>query len=221
MPAFEHAVELGYRYLETDVHLTADGVLVAFHDADLRRLCDLEGTVEEHRWEQLADVRVGGSAAIPRLVDLFERFPAARFNIDAKSDAAVEPLLDLIEQHDALDRVCLASFSRRRLARMRARFGERLLTNLAPHEVASLRGVGRLPGRLPRAAQVPVRARGVTVVTPRFVRAAHRLGVQVHVWTVDDREEMHRLLELGVDGIMTDRADVLRAVLEARGVWHE
>ena len=227
MPAFEHAVSLGYRYLETDVHLSADGVLMAFHDPDLTRTCGVAGTIAELTADELADVRVDGRATIPLMSELLERFPDVRFNIDCKSDAAVGPLAALLRRYEAIDRVCLGAFSHTRLAKLRTLLGADLLSCASPKEVAMLRLAGRITGSAQRVAQVPVRygaptgPKGVTVVTDGFGRNAHRKGVPVHVWTIDDPAEMHRLLDLGVDGIMTDRPEVLRDVLIDRGEWHE
>lgn len=219
LPAFEHAVDLGYRYLETDVHATADGVAVAFHDEDLSRTCGIDAKIGDLPWEEVADARVDGVAPIPRLGDLLMRFPEVRFNIDAKSDDAVDGLAALIERTDSIDRVCAASFSWRRLRRLRKRLGPGLLTNLVSLEVGFLGVVGHLPGTSPRVAQVPVRFGRLPVVTQRFVRSAKRAGIPVHVWTIDEPDEMNRLLDLGVDGIMTDRPEVLRQVFVDRGIW--
>jgi len=227
MPAFEHAVSLGFQYLETDVHLSADGVLMAFHDPDLTRTCGVDGTIADMTAEELAAVRVDGRASIPLMSELLERFPGVRFNIDCKSDAAVGPLAALIRRHEAIDRVCLGAFSHARLSKLRTLLGPDLLSCMSPQEVATLRLAGRTTGTALRVAQVPVRygaatgPKGVTVVTERFVRNAHRRGVPVHVWTIDDADEMHRLLDLGVDGIMTDHPEVLRSVLIERDQWHD
>jgi glycerophosphoryl diester phosphodiesterase len=227
MPAFERAVELGYRYLETDVHLTADGVLVAFHDPDLLRTCGVERTIATTTWSELRELRVSGREPIPLMTDLLDRFPLARFNIDCKSDAAGPALIDLVRRRDLLDRVCIGSFSHARLVKIRALLGPDVLTCMSPQEIIRLRVTGRVRGTERRAAQVPVRAADagigarVVVVDRRFVDAAHRNGVDVHVWTIDDPAEMHRLLDLGVDGIMTDRPETLRSVLAERGQWHE
>jgi glycerophosphoryl diester phosphodiesterase len=221
--AFESAVALGYVYLETDVHLSADGVLVAFHDADLDRTCGIDRTIASMTVAELAGVLVGGREPIPLLDELLDRFPEARFNIDCKSDAAAPALIETLRRRELLDRVCVGAFSHRRLAGIRAAFGDRLLTCTSPPEVVRLRVLGSIAGSAPRVAQVPARAgirrAGVAVVDPRFVRDAHRQGLAVHVWTIDDPVEMHRLLDLGVDGIMTDRPAILRDVLEARGEW--
>ena len=226
MPAFEHAVSLGYCHLETDVHLSADGVLMAFHDPDLSRTCGVDGHIADMTAEELAAVRVDGRASIPLMSELLERFSDVRFNIDCKSDAAAGPLAALIRRYEAVDRVCLGAFSHARLTKLRTLLGPELLSCTSPQEVASLRLVGRMSGHALRVAQVPVSygapsgPKGITVVTERFVRNAHRRGVPVHVWTIDDPVEMHRLLDLGVDGIMTDQPEVLRDVLVERGEWH-
>lgn len=231
MPAFEHAVSLGYRYLETDVHLSADGALVAFHDTDLARTCGIDRRIAELTVAELADVRVGGDAPIPLMRELLERFPDARFNIDCKADDAVDALVALVREHDALARVCLGAFSHSRLSRLRALLGPDLLTCTSPSEVVALRVLGRIPARLGRgavrSAQVPMRSGrasglgSIAVTTTGFIRAAHRAAIPVHVWTIDDPAEMHRLFDLGVDGIMTDRPEILRDVLVERNSWHE
>jgi glycerophosphoryl diester phosphodiesterase len=218
MPAFEHAVALGYRYVETDVQVTADGVLVAFHDDDLSRTCARPGLISRLPWSEVQTARVAGVAPIPLLEDLLGTWPDLRVNIDCKTDAAAPALVASLRRTAALDRVCVGAFSDRRLRRLRAELGDAVCTSLGPTEVAMLR-FGRPRRRRGLAAQVPVRQGRVTIVEPGFVARAHRLGVQVHVWTIDDPVEMERLLDLGVDGIMTDRPAVLRQVLEGRGAW--
>ena len=225
LPAFEHAVSLGYAYLETDVHLTADGVLVAFHDTDLSRTCNTKGDIVDLSWAEVSEALVDGCQPIPLMADLLEAFPEVRFNIDCKSDEAVPALLDLLQDRDAIERVCIGSFSHKRLCTLRQRVGTELLTCLSPREVASLRLAGRLGGVSPRVAQVPVQAGGslnrarITIVNERFIRHAHRRDIPVHVWTINDADQMRRLLDLGVDGIMTDDPELLRSVLIERGEW--
>jgi glycerophosphoryl diester phosphodiesterase len=218
--AFERAVALGYRYLETDVQATADGVAVVFHDADLARLAGRHVRVDALRWADLASVRIGGSAVVPRLDEVFDAWPQVRFNVDVKADSAVAPTVDTLGRTRAYERVLLASFSDTRLTRLRRACGPGVASSLATREVARLR-VGVYARRRPHvvAAQVPVRYGPLRVVDRRFIARAHRFGLQVHVWTVDDPAEMHRLLDLGVDGIMTDHPEVLREVYLHRGVW--
>jgi glycerophosphoryl diester phosphodiesterase len=221
-PAFRHAVGLGYRYLETDVHVTADGVLVAFHDERLDRVTDRDGAIAEVSWDEVSEARVDGREPVVRLADLLEAFPSHRFNLDPKDDRAVDPLARLLVGSGALERVCVGSFSDRRLARLRELLGPRLCSSAGPRSTTRVRAASYgVPVRLGEHAclQVPVTVRGVRLVDARFVRTAHAAGLQVHVWTVDDPGTMHELLDLGVDGIMTDRPAVLRDVLGERGEW--
>jgi glycerophosphoryl diester phosphodiesterase len=232
--AFEHAVALGYRYLETDVRLTADGVVVAFHDATLDRVSDRSGAIARMRWDEVRRARIGGAHAPVRLDELLEAFPSVRVNIDPKEDAVVDPLVRVIERAGAVDRVCIASFRDARPARARELLGPRLCWAGGPRAIARLRlrptgtrgravardqAVARGQAGVVPCVQVPVRLGRVRIVDERFVAAAHAAGTAVHVWTIDDPVEMARLLDLGVDGIMTDQPDALRGVLMARGLW--
>ena len=222
MPAFEGAVRLGYRYVETDVHVTVDGVLVAFHDESLDRVTDRTGLIRNLPWSAVSAALVDGLEPIVRFDELLASFPDLRLNIDPKHDGAVEPLVSALRNAGALGRVCVGAFSDRRLARIRRLAGPGLATSMGPRTVARLLAATRgVPtGRFVEvAAQVPPTMRGRPLVTRRFVEGAHRCGVLVHVWTIDEPAEMVRLLDLGVDGIMTDRPAVLREVLESRGEW--
>ncbi|MEU6406483.1 glycerophosphodiester phosphodiesterase [Streptomyces sp. NPDC046985] len=220
---FRRAVERGYRYVETDVHATADGRLVAFHDATLDRVTDGAGRIADLPWREVRQARVAGREPVPLFEELLEAFPEARWNVDVKAEPALLPLLELIERTDAWGRVCVGSFSEARVARAQRLAGPRLATSFGVRGVLGLRlrswGVPAAVRRSAVAAQVPESQSGVPVVDARFVRAAHARGLHVHVWTVNDPERMHRLLDLGVDGIMTDHIDTLREVMEARGVW--
>ena len=222
MAGFEGAVGLGYRYIETDVHATADGVLLAFHDDVLDRVTDRTGVIEQLPWSEVRQAKVDGREPIPLLEDILGTWPELRLNIDPKHDNAVEPLADVLRRTGAVDRVCVGAFSDRRIARLRHLVGERLATGLGPKGTARLRAasIGLPAGRFPAAAaQVPVRQGRILIVDERFVRAAHARDLHVHVWTIDEEAEMERLLDLGVDGIMTDRPSLLKAVLQRRGVW--
>ncbi|CAK7282502.1 glycerophosphodiester phosphodiesterase [Streptomyces sp. RM1] len=220
---FRRAVETGYRYLETDVHATADGRLVAFHDATLDRVTDGAGRIADLPWARVRQARVGGREPVPLFEELLDAFPEARWNVDVKAEPALRPLLELIERTNAWDRVCVGSFSEARVMRAQRLAGPRLATSFGTRGVLNLRlrswGLPAAVRRSAVAAQVPVAQSGVPVVDHRFLRAAHALGLQVHVWTINDPDSMHRLLDLGVDGIMTDHIDTLRKVMEERGVW--
>jgi glycerophosphoryl diester phosphodiesterase len=230
--SFSHARDLGYRYMETDVNASSDGVVLTLHDPYLDRVTERTGLVRELPWRELATIRLNGGdggEAIPRLDELLAAWPEMRWNIDAKHDSAVEPLIETLRRSRAINRVCVTSFSDRRLIRIRRALGPELCTALGPAGVSSLRASSLLPATLSGAvtsplgrfgaAQVPLRQGWMPLVDRRLVAAAHRAGLHVHVWTVDDETSMARLLDLGVDGIMTDRPRVLKELLERRHAW--
>ena len=222
MTAFEYAVGLGYRYLETDAYATRDGVLVSFHDDKLDRVSDARGKIEDLTWAEVAKARIGGREPVPLMEELFARFPETRINIDPKHDAAVQPLITLIKRMGAEDRVCIGSFSGKRIKQVQDAFGGRVCTSLGPGGVLKLKSASAgVPLRrwAEGCAQVPVKGNGITIVTRRFVQAAERCGLQVHVWTIDDEAEMRRLIDLGVHGLMTDRPALLKRVLIEKGLW--
>ncbi|MFJ4694650.1 glycerophosphodiester phosphodiesterase [Streptomyces sp. NPDC088766] len=220
---FRRAVEAGYRYIETDVHTTRDGRLVAFHDATLDRLTDGTGRIADLPWADVRRARVGGRETVPLFEELLETFPEVRWNVDMKAEPALHPLLNLIARADAWDRVCVSSFSEARVVRAQRLAGPRLATSYGTRGVLNLRlrswGVPATVRRSAVAVQVPETQSGIQVVDRRFVRSAHARGLQVHVWTINEADRMHRLLDLGVDGIMTDHIDMLRQVMADRGVW--
>jgi glycerophosphoryl diester phosphodiesterase len=213
MAAFERAVGLGYRYLETDVRATADGALVAFHDATLDRVTDRTGQVARLTFAEVAKARIAGREPIPRLEEILTAWPEARLNIDVKAENAIGPLTEVLHQARAWDRVCVTSFSYRRLRQVRARM--RLLSG---RDVCTARLVRLAELGVP-CAQVPQRVGRTPLVTEAFLGTAHSLGLQVHVWTVNEPADMKRLLDLGVDGIITDDIEALRDVMTARALW--
>jgi glycerophosphoryl diester phosphodiesterase len=227
LTAFRNAVDLGYTHIETDVHLTRDGRLVAFHDDRLDRVTDRRGLIRELAWDEITEARFPGGETVPLLTEVLDAFPGIHLNIDLKSPGTARAVWELVRERGLQDRVCVGSFSQRSIIEFRrlargsvATAASRLGTALMSFGPRWLSRVVRTPADV---FQVPttteVRGRTVALVTRKFVDAAHAAGKQVHVWTVDDAEEMHRLLDLGVDGLVTDRIDVLRAVLEDRSQW--
>lgn len=227
LAAFRHAVTLGYHYLETDVHTTRDGVLVAFHDDVLDRVTDRTGAIADLTASEVLAARIAGTHAIPTMAELLGTLPESRFNIDLKSHTAAAPLARLLAETGSEDRVCVGAFSLARIREFRHLTHGRVATAAAPTEVAAFLAAptGSVARRLTRgrvaALQVPHRRGRIPVVTASLVRRAHRAGAQVHVWTVDDPVEMAELLDLGVDGLITDRTDVLAAELGRRGLWRD
>lgn len=233
MAAFGAAVALGFRHLETDVHTTADGVLLLFHDETLDRLTDGSGRISELPGETVARARIGGTEPIPLFEELVTAFPDVRLNLDVKDWNSVDTLAAAIERYGLHDRVLIASFSDRRRRAVLKQLSRPAASSagIASNALFILLGpvlpvplmrllVRRVLGGV-HALQVPVRYGAVTVATRGFVRRAHRHGLHVHVWTINEPVEMHRLLDLGVDGIVTDRADLLKEVLRERGQWRQ
>jgi glycerophosphoryl diester phosphodiesterase len=226
--AFRHAVSLGFRYIEIDVHGTLDDELVVFHDDDLRRLTGSSGAIADRTLAEVSQRRIGDGETIPTLDEVFETFPDTRFNIDIKNAGAITPLVKTIDRHRAHDRVCVASFSNERLREFRRVMGRRVPTSVSPIGVVWNGYIPLLPRLLNSpgtALQIPlthaVGSRQLPVLTPRLLRHAHLAGKIVHIWTIDDPAEMHRLLDMGVDGIMSDRTDLLKQVFTERGIWEE
>lgn len=230
LKAFAAAHELGFAYLETDVRATKDGVLVVFHDEDLSRLAGDRRRIADCTAAELSALRVRGEP-IPTFDELLLAFPRAHFNVDVKDAGSAALLAEAIVRRGAQERVLVASFGgrrRRTVQRLLAGSGHRgprlaaspgvpgvaaavLLGNLAPLPRSAFRAVDVL--------QVPERRGPIRVVTQKFIDNAHAAGLQVHVWVVNDEPAMLRLLEMGVDGIMSDRADVLARVMGRHGIW--
>ncbi|WP_291377866.1 glycerophosphodiester phosphodiesterase [Demequina sp.] len=225
MLAFQAAVDMGYRYVETDAHGTADGVAVALHDESLDRTTDGKGFVADLPWARVKLARIGGKEPVPMLEDILGTWPTLRVNIDVKAESGIVPIADAIEKTGAHDRVCIASFSTARRAATVARLSRPVATSAGTREAAAF-FVGGLAGanvagalRSVDALQIPTSAGPVALLTERHLSAAHAAGKLVHVWTINDPEQMARLLDLGVDGMVTDRADLLKELLVSRGKW--
>jgi glycerophosphoryl diester phosphodiesterase len=225
LAAFQHAVALGYTHLETDVHTTRDGVLLAFHDAVLDRVTDSSGEIASMTLAEVRAARIGSHHQVPTLAELFDAFPDVRFNIDLKSRPAAPALAAFLDERDAWDRAVVTSFSPATLREFRRRSAGRARTGAHPIEVAAYlllpgAALARLatPGR-PVALQIPHRRGPLVVASAGLIRRAHANGLQVHVWTIDDPDEMRELIDRGVDGLMTDRTDLLKDLLIGLGRW--
>jgi glycerophosphoryl diester phosphodiesterase len=219
--AFEHAVALGYAYLETDAHATADGTVIAFHDKTLDRVTDAKGAIASLTTAQVQAARIAGTEPIPLMAELLTAWPEHRFNIDVKDEPVIGPLIEVLRATNAWDRVCITSFSGRRLSATRKLLPRPVCMATPPAAVGAIKAgtpIATLASWFARSsiqcAQVPVQ-----VVSGQFIRRAHAAGLQVHVWTVNDPAIMTSMLDLGADGVMTDQTQMLRDVLMARGQW--
>jgi glycerophosphoryl diester phosphodiesterase len=226
MGAFHEAAKLGFRYIETDVRTTRDGVAVILHDRRLGPESGVSGAVDRLDWRDVRTARLGAGETVPTLEELLSALPDMRINIDIKAASAVHPTVDVIERLNAQNRVLLTSFSDRRRRRALRLLSKRVASSAGTGAFLALL-TARTPGgrayapmlRDSDCVQLPSRLAGLPITTPGLVRAVHASGRQVHAWTVDDPDAMHALFDINVDGIITDRADVLRDVLIARNEW--
>ena len=224
LEAFAAAASAGVEWMETDVHASADGILFAAHDADLNRIAGLDHTIRELPAAELDRVELLAGGRLPRLEALVEALPQVRWNIDVKAAHSIGPMIRFVHNFHAADRIRLASFDSTTLRRLRIALpGVRTSTGTTE---TALFALGRIPGvpahgaaPLPPgvdALQVPAPFKGIPVVTADFVDRAHRSGLLVHVWTINDEATMRSLLDLGVDGIVTDDVELGLDVLASR-----
>lgn len=225
MAAFAAAAQLGFQYIETDAHGTRDGVAVALHDSTLERTTDGRGKVSDLPVKAVTAARIGGVEPVPLLEDLLGTFPQLKVNIDVKSRSGIEPIAQAIERTNAHDRVCVASFSTVRRRATTKLLSKPVATSAGVSEMVrfvALKGAGGLSRNALNsvgAIQVPWKVGKRDLVTPDLIARAHAAGALVHVWTINDAPSMEALLDIGVDGLISDRADILRDVLLARGQW--
>jgi glycerophosphoryl diester phosphodiesterase len=222
--AFAKATSIGVTHLETDVHGSADGVAMISHDPDLSRLAGRKIGVGQLTSHELRRIRLGEGQGYCSLAEALDAFPEARFNIDIKAENAVAPTVAAVLDARATDRVLIGSFSpARRVAAVRRLPG--VATSISARGAIAAVSAARTAGGLPtlrrilrdvHAVQLPLSILRMSTVTPRTIGAFHAAGVEVHVWTINDEPTMERLLELGVDGLVSDRADLVQAVLERR-----
>jgi glycerophosphoryl diester phosphodiesterase len=231
--AFDGAIEgLGYSYVETDIRITRDGIVVVFHDETLERTTNGVGKVSDWDWEDLRHLDAGyrfspddesfpsrgTGVTISRLDDTFDRYPDVCFNIDLKAPRSEWAVAEVIARMRATERTLVGSFNDRRIAKFRRITKSSVATAAGPSASVAMYAasrVGRTVRRGVDAYQLPMKVRGGSV-DQKLVDAIHESGAQLHVWTVNDSELMSDLLDLGVDGIVTDRPDILNEVLEER-----
>ncbi|MEM9563377.1 MAG: glycerophosphodiester phosphodiesterase family protein [Actinomycetota bacterium] len=219
--AFANAAALGYHHLDVDLQATTDGVLVAHHDDSLQRLTGVDAAVGDLSWDDVAELRLPNGEPLARFDELLDEHPEARWNIELKDDGSIGPTVDLVRQRRLDQRVCLNTFDDRRMRRIRrAAVGIEPAYSTPIAATLWLKAASWIPFLPYRTSadvtQAPVEDRGIKVLDERFVRRAEKAGLVVVVWTIDEADEMARLLDLGVDGILTDAPQTLRTVLDGR-----
>jgi glycerophosphoryl diester phosphodiesterase len=216
---------MGFRYIETDVRATRDGVPFIFHDKNLSRMTGCDRAFNELDAREVRQLTLPRGEVIPTLREALEAFPNLRFNLDLKEDAAVEPVVEVLEGIKAQQRVCVTSFSERRVAAARRRLGPSVCTGLGITGAIRMIVGSVLPslhGHRKHAAaviQLPLEWMGLALLTPATVARCHDAGLAVHAWTLNDRAAISKALDAGVDGVMTDTPELLKEVLTSRGLW--
>ena len=224
LQAFHHAASLGYRYMETDMQVSADGEIYLFHDDSLERVSNGTGVFSDYKAAEIDKLRLHNDEPIPRLADALAALPEAVFNIDIKRANGTEPLAKFLSSHKEADRVIAASFHKDRLARLKELASKPVQVTAVQSDVIKLKLMGwGVPLKKPDviAAQVPLRHYGLSIITPSMVSICKKLDIKLHVWTIDDADIMRWLIDCGVDGIMTDRPSLLREVAIEKGCWPE
>jgi len=223
MDCFEHAINMGFKTIETDIQATKDNKLVVFHDLTLDRLTSEKGIIKEKTWNELKNIKVLGKFQIPLLSDIFNIWPEIKINIDPKNDHCIDELIKFLEINDYFDKICIGSFSGKRLEKLRDVFGSKLCTSAGPKEVLKLK-IASIIGNHnisidAQCVQVPIKYYGIKIIDRKFIEFCHNLNLKVHVWTINDILEMEKLLDLGVDGIISDNLEGLKTVFCKRKIW--
>ncbi len=220
--AFSSAVSIGYKYLETDVHPNADNKLMAFHDSSVDRVTNYKGKICNFTSSELKKIKVKEKFQIPFLEDLIESFSKSFFSIDMKSDQSVKPLIKLIKSMNAVDRVCFASFSQDRIDYVRDEFDNKCITSMGPREIIKTKISSIINFKqkiIPKISSLPISRYRIKLLNKRHINFLKSLNIKVIAWTINDVEAINKLIDLGVDGIMTDNISVLKKILIKKNIW--
>ena len=209
--AFQSAISLGYQYLETDLRETSDGKIITFHDPNLKRITGANITISETKFSDIRMRRLPSRETIPTIDELLEEFPDSFFNMDLKVNQIEEKVLKKINSHNALERVCLGSFNSRTIKKINS-LEPKILTSMGISQVIMYKFFQKK--NISKLIQIPTRWNGIKVITKKFIDRLHNDGLKVHVWTINKEKEMQSLIDLGVDGIMTDNASGLIKVMK-------
>ena len=222
LEAFEYSSNLGFIFIETDVQSTKDGHVVIFHDSTLKRMAGIDKRIKDLTLNELKEIELINGGRVPLLYEALDSFPDLRFNIDIKTEDALENTIKIIKEMRCFNRSCLASFSSSRLNRIRKIAGPEACTSSGQMEIFNLicRSIGITTKRTNSdCAQIPTSQWGIPILTKRFIAKAHQEGKLVHIWTIDDENEMYKLIDFGVDGLMTDKPSVLKKALQLKGLF--
>ena len=211
LESFDYSKSLGCKFIETDVQVSADGIPYIFHDDDLKRVLNISSRFDSLSSQEIDKLKIFDQYKIPKLEEALNEFPDISFQIDFKTDEVVAPALDVIKKTKSFERICVASFNSERLKRVRSTYPD-LCISMGPNEVIKtlISSFGLYKGLIDGdCLQIPIRYYGVRVVTKRFVKYLKSKGLKIMVWTINDVKTFEYLIELKVDGIITDKPKLL------------
>ena len=217
--SFKYAIEIGSDIIETDIQLSSDGVPYIFHDDDLKRIPGIEKNFNDLLASEIDELNIFGDFKIPTLEETLKQFPDTKFQIDFKTDEVVDPAIEIINKLPHVKKnLCIASFSSQRLQKIKSKLSD-VTCSMGPHEVLKLllKSFGIYRGEVGGdCLQIPIYRYGIKIVTKRFVDFCKRENIKISVWTINSTEEMDYLIDLDVDGIITDKPKALINLLASR-----
>ena len=217
--SFKYALEIGSDIIETDIQLSSDGIPYIFHDDDLKRIPGMEKNFNELLASEIDELNIFDDCKIPTLEETLKQFPNTKFQIDFKTDEVVDPAIEIINKFPHIKKnLCIASFSSQRLQKIRSKLSD-VTYSMGPHEVLKLllKSFGMYRGEISGdCLQIPIYRYGIKIVTRRFVDFCKRENIKISVWTINSIEEMDYLIDLDVDGIITDKPKALINLLASK-----
>ncbi len=222
LDAFNNSIKLGYRHIETDIRHTKDNKLVIFHDPDLKRICGLNRKIDSLNYEDLKEIKIFKKHTIPLLDEVLSSWPEINFNIEPKSLESAHLLKEKLKSTKNIERICIGSFSNIKMDIFRKEFKDNLCTSMTESETILFFLNRVLPiyiNSIP-CLQIPMKHLGFRIVTQKLVEHVHSLGKKIHVWTINDENQMVDLININVDGIMTDKPKTLKKVLQKKSLWN-
>ncbi len=220
--SFRKALDLGYRIIETDIHSSKDGTAYIFHDATLERLTGENLKISDLNDIDIDSLKLNKSSIIPRLSNVFEEFPEGLFNLDAKTWESIMPIASVIKKMGCHSRVCIGSFNHKRINAIIGELGVETCHSMGTRDVIKFylgAQIQRNQSFTSQCIQLPIKQFGISLMTEKVLKYARKLGIKIHFWTINDPVTMQKLLELNVDGIMTDDCVLLKKIMKKKNKW--
>ena len=212
--AFNSVIQLGYKYIETDLRMTLDNEVIAFHDPDLKRLFNLDLQVKDLTFNEINNLFKEQNSSLLTLEDALKKFPEINFNIDLKVSKVIQDSIRVVADLNAFDRVCFASFHSSHTEKV-LRHNQKAIVSMGMKDIALFKFL-KLNYKNIKIIQIPLKWKGIKVLTRNLIKKAHKSNLQVHVWTINDRKTINNLIDLGVNGIVTDEPELLMEIMKER-----